>query len=91
MLDIDDTLLFIKYDTRQTVIFAGLYTKGLIYIDVPIADDDYIVGKKLYNHVIREQGKRLIFAVILRKIMKTLMHTQVAIKVNTVKNKYTAT
>ena len=25
---------------------AGLYTKGLIYIDVPIADDDYIVGKE---------------------------------------------
>ena len=28
---------------------------------------------------------------ILRKIMNTLMHTQVAIKVNAVKNKYTAT
>ena len=26
-------------------VFPGLYTKGLIYIDVPIADDDYIVGK----------------------------------------------
>lgn len=26
--------------------WAGLYTKGLIYIDVPIADDDYIVGNK---------------------------------------------
>lgn len=25
---------------------AGLYTKGLVFIDVPIADDDYIVGKK---------------------------------------------
>ena len=24
---------------------TGLYTKGLIYIDVPIADDDFIVGK----------------------------------------------
>ena len=27
---------------------TGLYTKGLIYIDVPIADDDYIVGKKIF-------------------------------------------
>ena len=25
--------------------FAGLYTKGLIYINVPIADGDYIVGE----------------------------------------------
>ncbi|RMX37295.1 hypothetical protein pdam_00008922 [Pocillopora damicornis] len=29
----------------------GLYTKGLIYIDVPIADDDYIVVPPLENFV----------------------------------------
>ena len=27
-------------------LLTGLYNKGLIYIDVPIADDDYIVGKQ---------------------------------------------
>ena len=31
---------------KPFIFLAGLYTKGLIYIDVPIADDDYIVGKK---------------------------------------------
>lgn len=28
--------------------FAGLYRKGLVYLDVPIADDDCIVGKLFY-------------------------------------------
>jgi len=35
-------LLFID---NLIVFLTGLYTKGLIFIDVPIADDDYIVGK----------------------------------------------
>ena len=29
----------------DVIVFAGLYTKGLIYINVPIADGDYIVGE----------------------------------------------
>lgn len=29
----------------NVIVFAGLYTKGLIYINVPIADGDYIVGE----------------------------------------------
>ncbi|XP_068680843.1 protein FAM91A1-like [Montipora foliosa] len=32
-------------------VVQGLYTKGLIYIDVPIADDDYIVVPPLENFV----------------------------------------
>ncbi len=31
----------------QSVLLAALYRKGLIYLDVPIADDDCIIGKPL--------------------------------------------
>ena len=27
------------------VYIVGLYRKGLVYLDVPISDDDHIVGK----------------------------------------------
>lgn len=49
------TLLYVENVVKVSVpnywlfplfVMAGLYTKGLIYIDVPIADDDYIVGKQ---------------------------------------------
>jgi hypothetical protein len=29
---------------KFTYIFSGLYRKGYVYIDVPIADDDCIIG-----------------------------------------------
>lgn len=30
----------------NTALSTGLYAKGLIYLGVPIQDEDYIVGKK---------------------------------------------
>ena len=29
--------------------FTGLYNKGLIYFDIPVDDDDYIIGKCSYS------------------------------------------
>lgn len=37
----------VVFDWNETDIYvSGLYTKGLIYVGVPIKDEDYIVGKK---------------------------------------------
>ena len=37
--------VFINYVIRVLSIYApGLYNKGLIYFDVPVKDDDYIIG-----------------------------------------------
>ena len=37
------------FDPSFHLFFLGLYTKGLIYLDVPISGDDYIVGEFMYS------------------------------------------
>jgi len=34
------------------VVVTGLYRKGLVYLDVPIADADYIMGKSVFDVII---------------------------------------
>lgn len=59
-------------------VVQGLYTKGLIYIDVPIADDDYIVVPPLENFVMnRVLGDY--FEVLMYKIFVSIdEHTNIA-------------
>ena len=41
---------------KFTYIFSGLYRKGYVYIDVPIADDDCIIGNYVSNNGYRPSG-----------------------------------
>ncbi|KAJ7375069.1 hypothetical protein OS493_001801 [Desmophyllum pertusum] len=59
-------------------VVQGLYTKGLVFIDVPIADDDYIVVPPLENFVMnRVLGDY--FEVLMYKIFVSIdEHTNIA-------------
>lgn len=41
---------------KFTYIFSGLYRKGYVYIDVPIADDDCIIGNYVLNNGYKPSG-----------------------------------